>query len=193
MYQITLSPNKETKVEIHLNAVPEFRLPASVLTGIGDKKKRYRAHLDKAFKELPVLLQKLGNIHLFGLQKGNVALITSPKVKDFHSYVMKQWLEENREFLDSVMIYLFPNETIPRPEGYVGNKEANIPDELKAQLSALNGEAPVATEQAPAAQLSADDMAQINALIAADQGLENVDVFAPKEETLPEVKEETVG
>src|SRR4051812_11792048 len=107
MYKITLTQKPDTKVTIHLNAVKTLTVPAHIFAGIGDKKKRYLAYLDKAFKEKPEMLRDLANVHLLGRQKGDVCLLSHPKSRDYHSAIIKQWIEKNASFLNSVMIYLF--------------------------------------------------------------------------------------
>lgn len=164
MYKIHLSEKADVKVVIHLNAVPSLRIPAEVQAGVGNKKERYLKYLDKAFKEKQQLLRDLANIHLLGLQKGDVALLSHPKQKDIHGVVIREWIKTNESFLDSVLIYLFPGQDIPKR---AGQEQQAIPEDLKAQLG-------IQPEDAPKPQLTEDDVRQIKALMKAEEEKEEL-------------------
>lgn len=163
MYKVHLSMKPDAKVIIHLNAVQSLRLPAEVLAGVGNKKARYLKHLDKAFGEKhPQLLRDLANIHLLGLQKGDVTLISHPKLQDLHGAVIRDWIKTNETFLDSVLIYLFPGQDIPKKEGAVAEAHPGIP-----------------VTDAPVRQLTEDDVRQIKALMAEEE--EKEELIPPKD------------
>lgn len=165
MYKIFLGDKPDSKVVIKLDNIPLLRVPAHVLVGVGNKKERYKKYLDGAFKNTD-LLNCLAHIHLLGLQKGDVSLVANIRYKDYHNVCIKNFIEENAEFLTSILPYVFPNEKIPKQEGAEATSEAD--QQLKDLQAGMMG-ANTGTMENPPAGLTSADMDIIKGLIAEDQ------------------------
>lgn len=113
MYKIFLDDNKEAKLVIHLNSIPLLRVPAQVLVGVGNIKSRYKNWLKKAVNDNQEILHMLCRVHLEAVKNGSVALLTYSKLRGFHGVVIKEYLEENTDFLNTATPYVFPKEEMP--------------------------------------------------------------------------------
>ena len=152
-YEITFSskPKKDMPLSVMIDRVPELMVPGAVAISIGNKAVIYRKYLDKTLFD-PNNKQRLLNftVHLHdkGLEHKGMHLVCGCKFR-FHAQVLKEFLTENMEFFSSLISYLVP-----------GSKNKVIsPDSGAAALPMLSGNT-----------LPAEDMAQIRALIEADQG-----------------------
>lgn len=152
-YDITFSskPKKDMPLSVMIDRVPELMVPGVVAISIGNKAVLYRKYLDKTLFD-PNNKQRLLNftVHLHdkGLEHKSMHLVCGCKFR-FHAQVLKEFLIENMEFFSSLISYLVP-----------GSKNKVIsPDSGAAALPMLSGNT-----------LPAEDMAQIRALIEADQG-----------------------
>ena len=151
-YEITFSskPKKDMPLSVMIDRVPELMVPGAVAISIGNKAVLYRKYLDKTLFD-PNNKQRLLNftVHLHdkGLEHKGMHLVCGCKFR-FHAQVLKEFLIENMEFFSSLISYLVP-----------GSKNKVIsPDSGAAALPMLSGNS-----------LPAEDMAQIRALIEADQ------------------------
>lgn len=162
-YDILIGKSKEAAVEIHLDGNVPTDIPPHVGLGIGDKKARYTKHLQKCFNDGSKLLNYLAYIHKTAKEKGNITLVCRCKFKAFHALAVKEFLETNKELLDTCLPYLFPKD-FPKPEG-AENQE--VPDDLKAQLSGMEGFGGMSSGNN--VQLPPEEMAQIQELIRQDQ------------------------
>lgn len=166
MYTLTVGKNKKAAVEVYLDTRNPRQpnpsaIPPHVGLGTGDKKKRYKTYLGKCFGSNSELLRYLAYLHKLAKEKGSMTLIATHKMGKTQTEGVKEFLEENRETLDAILPYIFPGEGYKAPENI---DQANLPDEVKAQL-----ESQMSAPMQGTAQLSEDDMAQIKALIAEDQ------------------------
>lgn len=184
MYTITIGKNKNAAVEVYLDTRNPKQpnpsaIPPHVGLGTGDKKKRYKDHLGKCFNENSTLLRYLAYLHKTGKEKGSITLIAKHMLAKLHTEGVKEFLEENRETLDAVLPYIFPDEGYKAPP-------SNAPVAPVQQ----DGMQQMTLEQAHASgKLSADDMTQIQALILQDQAaLESGDLV---EHPAPEAQVES--
>lgn len=151
-YDITFSskPKKDMPLSVMIDRVPELMVPAAVAISIGNKAVLYRKYLDKTLFD-PNNKQRLLNftVHLHdkGLEHKGMHLVCGCKFR-FHAQVLKEFLIENMEFFGSLISYLVPN----------SKNKVISPDSGAAALPMLSGNT-----------LPAEDMAQIRALIEADQ------------------------
>lgn len=180
-YEIVLGNSKKTKVGICLDSPSPSGIPASVLAGVGDKKKRYKAYLDKCFeggnKTHPRLLNFLANIHRLGKEYGDVSIFAfaggNRKLATMQMESVKEFVETNRDTLDIMLPYLFADLALNNYQDKPVN--VNIPDDLKTQLDrqlldqdiVIDDDLSVQNKLPP--KLTEDDMRQINALIELDQ------------------------
>lgn len=175
MYDILLGKSKEkvdNELVVNVNQQRALAVPPSVALGVGDKQARYRNLLDSCIGNEGKgrhTLNFLAYIHKEAKKGTALRLICDCRYKKFHAAEIKGFLERNRELLDMMLPYLFPN------EGYKPKEQdpSSLPQELQhlvGQLPASGDDA--AAKQPAAAQLSSDDMAQIQALIKADQAKE---------------------
>lgn len=152
-YDITFSskPKKDMPLSVMIDRVPELMVPGAVAISIGNKAVLYRKYLDKTLFD-PNNKQRLLNftVHLHdkGLEHKGMHLVCGCKFR-FHAQVLKEFLIENMEFFGSLISYLVPN----------SKNKVISPDSGAAALPILSGNT-----------LPAEDMAQIRALIEADQG-----------------------
>lgn len=152
-YDITFSskPKKDMPLSVMIDRVPELMVPGAVAISIGNKAVLYRKYLDKTLFD-PNNKQRLLNftVHLHdkGLEHKGMHLVCGCKFR-FHAQVLKEFLIENMEFFGSLISYLVPN----------SKNKVISPDSGAAALPMLSGNT-----------LPAEDMAQIRALIEADQG-----------------------
>lgn len=152
-YDITFSskPKKDMPLSVMIDRVPELTVPGVVAISIGNKAVLYRKYLDKALfnpDNKQRLLNFMVHLHDKGLEHKGMHLVCGCKFR-FHAQVLKEFLIENMEFFGSLISYLVP-----------GSKNKVIsPDSGAAALPMLSGNT-----------LPAEDMAQIRALIEADQG-----------------------
>lgn len=169
MYQIKLKKDQDTKVEVNLDGVQLLRLPAVVFAGIGDKKKRYMAYLEKNFTDGKNLYHVLCHLHVLGIRNGSITLLSHPKNISYHAAAIKEFLEKNLETLNMITPYVFQNEKDVLEKIAAHTPTVDVPEETKSSIRAMMG-----INDAPAVpvQLSEDDWAQINAHIAADQAKE---------------------
>lgn len=180
-YAIVLGNSKKTKVAIYLDHPSPSGIPASVLAGVGDKKKRYKAYLEKCFeggnKTHPRLLNFLANIHRLGKEHGDVSIIAyaggNKKLATMQMESVKEFVEANRDTLDMMLPYLFADLALNNYQDKPVN--VNIPDDLKVQLDRqlldqdIVKDDDLSMQNKMPAQLTEDDMRQINALIELDQ------------------------
>lgn len=152
-YEITFSskPKKDMPLSVMIDRVPELMVPGVVAISIGNKAVMYRKYLDKTLfdpNNKQRLLNFMVHLHDKGLEHKGMHLVCGCKFR-FHAQVLKEFLIENMEFFSSLISYLVP-----------GSKNKVIsPDSGAAALPMLSGNS-----------LPAEDMAQIRALIEADQG-----------------------
>lgn len=152
-YEITFSskPKKDMPLSVMIDRVPELMVPGVVAISIGNKAVMYRKYLDKTLfdpNNKQRLLNFMVHLHDKGLEHKGMHLVCGCKFR-FHAQVLKEFLIENMEFFSSLISYLVP-----------GSKNKVIsPDSGAAALPMLSGNT-----------LPAEDMAQIRALIEADQG-----------------------
>lgn len=151
-YDITFSskPKKDMPLSVMIDRVPELMVPGVVAISIGNKAVMYRKYLDKTLfdpNNKQRLLNFMVHLHDKGLEHKGMHLVCGCKFR-FHAQVLKEFLIENMEFFGSLISYLVPNSK---------NKVISSDSEAAA-LPMLSGNT-----------LPAEDMAQIRALIEADQ------------------------
>ena len=152
-YDITFSskPKKDMPLSVMIDRVPELMVPGAVAISIGNKAVMYRKYLDKTLfdpNNKQRLLNFMVHLHDKGLEHKGMHLVCGCKFR-FHAQVLKEFLIENMEFFGSLISYLVPN----------SKNKVISPDSGAAALPMLSGNT-----------LPAEDMAQIRALIEADQG-----------------------
>jgi hypothetical protein len=165
MYKIYPHKSPKAKVQIRLDLIPLTKVPRTVFLGTGDKKKRYRAHIDTCFTGNTQLLRLLAEIHHRGKKEGDVCLVSDIKAFPYQAAVIKEFIEANGDFLNAVIPYLIPSEA----HSQVSEEQtALIPEELKEKLE---GEkmTPMGGSRMTLGDLPEDDRNQIAALIAEDQ------------------------
>ena len=152
-YDITFSskPKKDMPLSVMIDRVPELMVPGVVAISIGNKADMYRKYLNKTLfdpNNKQRLLNFMVHLHDKGLEHKGMHLVCGCKFR-FHAQVLKEFLIENMEFFGSLISYLVPN----------SKNKVISPDSGAAALPMLSGNT-----------LPAEDMAQIRALIEADQG-----------------------
>ena len=151
-YDITFSskPKKDMPLSVMIDRVPELMVPGVVAISIGNKADMYRKYLNKTLfdpNNKQRLLNFMVHLHDKGLEHKGMHLVCGCKFR-FHAQVLKEFLIENMEFFGSLISYLVPN----------SKNKVISPDSGAAALPMLSGNT-----------LPAEDMAQIRALIEADQ------------------------
>lgn len=164
-YTIQIGKSKQAEVEVQLDGNVPTEVPPHVGLGIGNKAARYEKHLQKCFADNAKLLNYLAFIHKTGKEKGSITLVCRCHFSKFHAQKVKEFLENNKELLDTCLPYIFPNE-----EGYKAKDYTDgvLPDDLKSQLGStpgMEGFGPMNGK----VNLPPGEMAQIQELIRLDQ------------------------
>lgn len=164
MYAIYLGKNKKAKVDVNIDHNVPTAIPASILTGVGNKKVRYAKHLDKALSDNTELLKYLAFIHKNGKEHGDINLLCKCTLHKFHAQCVKDFILTHYETLDAIIPYLFAG------EGYKGEaikvNLADLPESLRKEYE--NDMQPVSSQNQP----SPEDLAAIYKLIEEDQARE---------------------
>lgn len=112
MYEIYTHNHKDAKVTVHIDGRNPTAVPPAVSIGIGNKKSRYAAWLDKAISDenKKQLLNFLVYLNKIGKEKGSLYLKCECRFDKFHAQVVKDFLIKNKETLDVLQPYLYPAE-----------------------------------------------------------------------------------
>lgn len=173
-YTISIGKAKEAAVEIHLDTKNPRQpnpsmMPPSVILGVGDKKKRYDAYLDKCLSDNPKLLNYLAFIHKTGNEKGSITLVARHKLGKVHAEGVRDFLTRHHETLDMILPYIFPGEGYKAPESPAPEfGPGGLPPEITSQMDGQQ----MMPMSGGNVQLPPEDMAQIQRLIAEDQARE---------------------
>jgi len=184
MYKIYTQKPKtaEIKVKVELGTFKFGKVPRAVFLGIGNKPQRYANYLATAFTEAGIdVLRLLAHVHLQGCEHGDMLLV-GERDKPYHAQVVKEFLEANASFLDTVIPYLFPG----KKTAAEGAEPAELPEELKEKFE-REKMTPLSSSKMTLADLPEDDRNQIQALIAADQARQAEEAAKPIPITLSEL------
>jgi hypothetical protein len=170
MYEIILSnkPLEDVELSVYVDAVKPLMIPGSVAISVGNKEKMYKNWMTNTLfdsNNKQVLLNFLVHLHDKGIEMKKMNLICRCKFDKFHSKVIKEVLEENKDTLTSLISYLVPNSA---NKSMLAEMEANAP---KANSSNMTLD-----------DLPASDAAQIRALIQADMKKTRLEADASSDE-----------
>lgn len=176
MYAIYLSKNKLSKVDVNIDGRTPTAIPASILSGIGDKKGRYTKHLEKCLSENHQLLRYLALIHKTGKENGSICLLSTGALRKAHAECVKDFLVNHQDTLDAIIPYLFAG------EGYKGEAVkvnlSELPESLRKEYE--NDMQPMSDSNKP----SPEDLDAIYKLIAEDQARESAGLPLVGEENI---------
>lgn len=128
------SKDKSIKCEVNIDGPNPTFIPAAIAIGVGDKLKRWEKHLDSVYNKDQKLLRFLAFVHKQAKEHGSIALICNCKFKHLHALGIKNFLEKNRETLDMMLPYMFP-ESGYKAQDTIQPENSKIPEDLKQQFN----------------------------------------------------------
>jgi hypothetical protein len=106
------SNNESRKLVVYIDRVKELSIPMFITSGVGDKQKMYKKHLENTLfnpKDDQRLVKFLVQLHDKAIEMGGLEMICDCKVYNkWHGKVLKEIMEENEEILTSFISYLIP-------------------------------------------------------------------------------------
>ena len=174
MYKIVLGSSKakeEGELKVLVDTQRDLVVPPSIALGVGNKAPRLKDYYEKCLSDekFQRTLKFFAFIHKEAKKGTQLRLVCQCRFKNFHAHEVKGFLETHGEILDIMLPYLFPEQGYTPPS----TDTSTLPQEVQKLVSQLPAVAPEeAVEKTDRPQLSDTDMAQIRALIEADQAKE---------------------
>jgi len=135
MYQIFIKDSPEAKVTVYLDGRQPTNIPATVLAGIGNKEKRYEKHLESCFSDpkKSELLKFMVFLNKTGKEQGNLFLKCQCKFHKFHGRLVKEFLEKNKETLDTLQGFYERAEEGETTDTSIGGSRSGSAEEMIAR------------------------------------------------------------